>query len=292
MNAEFDKIESHNRQQLSALMDGDLPLDEARFLLRRMQHDGELNACWERWQLCGDVLRGQGLAPAPAGFAERVAQAIAAEAATASANPAGEQARRGRLIRWGGGALAASVALVALFLAREQTTAVEDPMPASPLVAAQESAVEPAQPAPVAPQPPAQPALAATEAMASVSAAGMAVASVPRRQDTTRGSATRTQQAARRTARERQSERAVANGTEPAMVAVAPAAAATATPFSAEHLATPNARPWPRSVMPGMASAGGALTAGFSSESPASGFYPFEPRLPTPELEAEPDNGP
>lgn len=292
MNAEFDKIESHNRQQLSALMDGDLPLDEARFLLRRMQHDGELNACWERWQLCGDVLRGQALAPAPAGFAERVAQAIAAEAATASADHAGEHIRRGRLIRWGGGALAASVALVALFLAREQTTAVEEPLPASPLVAAQESTVEPASLPPAVAPTPAQPAFAATEAMASVSAASMAVASVPRRQDTARGSATRTQQAARRTARERQSERAIANGTDPVMVAVAPAAATTGTPFSAEHLSAPNARPWPRSVLPGMASAGGALTAGFSSDSPASGFYPFEPRLPSPASETESDNGP
>ncbi|HWU69970.1 MAG TPA: RseA family anti-sigma factor, partial [Pseudoxanthomonas sp.] len=51
-----DKFELHYRLQLSALIDGDLSPDEARFLLRRLQHDGELNACWERWQLCGDVL--------------------------------------------------------------------------------------------------------------------------------------------------------------------------------------------------------------------------------------------
>ena len=69
----IDKLDTHHRQQLSALMDGELLADEARFLLRRLQHDHDLAGCWERWQLCGDVLRGHAQAPAPAGFAERVA---------------------------------------------------------------------------------------------------------------------------------------------------------------------------------------------------------------------------
>ncbi len=34
-----DKIDKHYFQQLSALVDGDLAPDQARFLLRRMQHD-------------------------------------------------------------------------------------------------------------------------------------------------------------------------------------------------------------------------------------------------------------
>ncbi|HEY9254277.1 MAG TPA: RseA family anti-sigma factor, partial [Stenotrophomonas sp.] len=67
-----DKFEVHYRQQLSALIDGELPADEARFLLRRLQHDEELSGCHERWQLCGDVLRGMASAPAPADFAARV----------------------------------------------------------------------------------------------------------------------------------------------------------------------------------------------------------------------------
>ena len=58
MTVELDKLDIHNRQQLSALMDGELSPDEARFLLRRLQHDEELGSTWERWQLCGDVLRG------------------------------------------------------------------------------------------------------------------------------------------------------------------------------------------------------------------------------------------
>ena len=37
-----DKLDTHYRQQLSALMDGGLAADEARFLMRRLQHDREL----------------------------------------------------------------------------------------------------------------------------------------------------------------------------------------------------------------------------------------------------------
>ncbi|HEY0332445.1 MAG TPA: RseA family anti-sigma factor, partial [Stenotrophomonas sp.] len=100
-----DKIERHYRQQLSALVDGQLPADEARFLLRRLQHDDELAGCQERWQLCGDVLRGMAAAPAPLDFVARVQRAVASEA-QAPAVPV--PARHGW--RWGSGAIAASVA--------------------------------------------------------------------------------------------------------------------------------------------------------------------------------------
>ncbi|WP_017170925.1 RseA family anti-sigma factor, partial [Xanthomonas phaseoli] len=76
-----DKFELHYRQQLSALVDGELSADESRFLLRRLAHDEELAGCHERWQLCGDVLRGAASAPAPLDFAARVRSAIAAEPA-------------------------------------------------------------------------------------------------------------------------------------------------------------------------------------------------------------------
>ena len=38
-----DKLDLHQRQQLSALVDGELAPDQARFLLRRLQHDAELS---------------------------------------------------------------------------------------------------------------------------------------------------------------------------------------------------------------------------------------------------------
>ena len=54
-------IHDHSREQLSALMDGALPADETRFLLRRLQHDAALSAHWGRWRVAGEAMRG--LAP-------------------------------------------------------------------------------------------------------------------------------------------------------------------------------------------------------------------------------------
>lgn len=275
-----DKMDLHYQQQLSALMDGDLPPDEARFLLRRLQHDTELSGRWERWQLCGDVLRGQVHAPAPAGFAERVAAAVAAPQTGAFA--AAEQAPaagRSRLRRWGGGALAASVAMVALFMVRQQ---VPDE---TPVVASAPSA----SPAAGAPAQEGGRMAAATQAtaQAAVTAAGVAVASVPRRQDSSArrsGSATRTQQAAsRNVAVARAPQRSagtVAAAAVPVVHAIAnaPASVAARDPFSNVQINPPAARPWPRAVLPQYPTGSGAFSAGYSSDSGARTFYPFEPQ--------------
>lgn len=277
----IDKLDIHHRQQLSALMDGDLPADEARFLLRRLQHDHELAGCWERWQLCGDVLRGQGRAPAPTGFAERVAQAIAAESSPATT--AAPQARpRNLLARWGGGALAASVALVALFMARQQSP--QDVPVSEGTQVASAQATSPA----LAPESPAAP---APDAEAYAAAAVVVAASVPRRQDSTRRSATRSQQAARSAQRVARADAPVrANGTTQgaSLDAVATTASgsmhAASNPFShrAQDAGAAASRPWPRSALSAYpSSANGSLTTGFSSDSAARAFYPFEPRLPS-----------
>ncbi|SDQ56384.1 anti sigma-E protein, RseA [Pseudoxanthomonas sp. CF385] len=275
----IDKLDIHHRQQLSALMDGELVADEARFLLRRLQHDQDLAGCWERWQLCGDVLRGQGRAPAPTGFAERVAKAVAAESVAA---PAAAHAATGRprnlLARWGGGALAASVALVALFMARQQ-----GPQPAP---AGEDTQVASAQAAPTV-APAQNPAAPAPDAEAYAAAAVVAAASLPRRQDNaTRRSATRNQQAARSAQRVARAEAPVrATGTLPVTggatnaLATAPLHAST-NPFShpSQDASAVPARPWPRSALSAYPSATGALTTGYSSESAGRTFYPFEPR--------------
>lgn len=259
-----DKFELHYRLQLSALIDGDLPPDEARFLLRRLQHDAELNACWERWQLCGDVLRGRAQAPAPAGFAERVIAAIAVET-QAVAVPVARPRRA--LAKWGGGALAASVALVALFMGRQQLPG--ENADAAPVVARQTPALAPAGTP------------AASDAVASASLAAAATASVPRQASRgNRGSATRNQQVARVANRAPRRERAA--GTQvpaPALVATAPA---PHDPFRPAQSATsePSARPWPRSVLQQYPSASGAFSASYGSERNAQAFYPFQPRLP------------
>lgn len=263
-----DKFELHYRLQLSALIDGDLSPDEARFLLRRLQHDGELNGCWERWQLCGDVLRGRALAPAPAGFAERVIAAIATETQTVAV-PAPSAARpRRTLAKWGGGALAASVALIALFVARQQVPEENTEVPA---VASQAPAVTPVE------------APAASDAVASASVAAVATASVPRKANRgNRGSATRNQQVARIANRAPQRERATgtqAPAPAPVLVASVPPAH---DPFRPTQVASePAARPWPRSVLQQYpSSASGAFNASYGNDRSAQAFYPFQPRLP------------
>lgn len=272
-----DKMEAHYRLQLSALIDGELTADEARFLLRRLQHDTELSARWDRWQVAGQALRGQAVALAPAGFSERVALAIAADASVGHvARVAGTTGRKPRhLFRWGGGALAASFALVALFISREQATEPGVDVPsASPAIAMQAPAAD-LEPVPVGiPEP----------AVTVVEPAPTLVASLPQRQDNTpRRSATRTRQAARM---------ASANAPQPvvasasAAITAAPVVATSQeavvnSPFSPRALdAEVPARPWPRAVLPEY-SGNGAFNAAQTTAQPAArNFYPFEPRLP------------
>jgi negative regulator of sigma E activity len=267
-----DKIDNHYFQQLSALMDGDLPPDQARFLLRRMQHDSELTGCWERWQLCGDALRGQARAPAPAGFADSIAAAIAIEPLRSATHSTAVRSR-GNLAKWGGGALAASVAAIALFVVRQQ---VPDETPAQPA-----TAVASQSPAGTSPASPAAPAL---QTAAAVTSASVAVASVPRRQNDARRSATRSQQIARNAAATRAlPDRAVvASSSLPVVHAIAgaPAASASRDPFSNVRVDAPAARPWPRSVLPQYSSGSGAFNADYSTDRAAQTFYPFEPSLP------------
>src|SRR5690606_20721604 len=131
-----DKLFLYHRQQLSAMLDGELSPDEARFMLRRLQHDTVLAAYWERWQVCGDVLRGQRNDLLPPDFARRVAHALAGDAADEAEQPLRRPGPR--LGRWGGGAaIAASVALLAVFATRQLPAPGDPPAlaDAPPLVA-------------------------------------------------------------------------------------------------------------------------------------------------------------
>lgn len=124
------------REQLSALVDGELPRDQVRFLLRRIDADTQLVQTWMRYQMAGDVLRRRGtpLSPLRDEFAEVVMRGI------------GEQ-RSGtglRLLRWaGGGAIAAAVAVFALVSTRPTT----DVVPAASLASVPAVAAAPAEPA-------------------------------------------------------------------------------------------------------------------------------------------------
>lgn len=126
-DAAIDRMAAMHREQLSALVDGELPSDQARFLIRRLEHDEELAGCHERWQLVGDALRGQLGAVAPVDFSARVSAAL-----DQAAVPAVAPRRRGSRYWLGGGALAAALAVMALVpvpvLRHGPDAAVESPV--------------------------------------------------------------------------------------------------------------------------------------------------------------------
>jgi negative regulator of sigma E activity len=259
-----------HREQLSAMMDGALSADEAKFLLRRMEHDDALADCWERWQFVGAALRGQADRVLPADFSRRVGRAIADDLAAVDDAPLAVAAHghaRGPLLRWGGGAaLAASVALAALIGTRmlsapdgrssaassTASTAVPTmtptPSTSTPIPAAVDAAPRPLEP-PVSD--------------VLIAEAGAAVALV----SGSRG--------------DRRSSRPRILAREQAISASAPSAAQMAAVASVapQNSAVANqaevaSKPWPRALVPGAAMHG--VTAGFEG---SSSLHRFQPQL-------------
>ncbi|MBX3725166.1 MAG: hypothetical protein KF823_04540 [Xanthomonadales bacterium] len=75
-------------EDLSALVDGELDRSRTAFLMRRLEHDTPLRACFGRYQLIGDCLRGRSGLPAYGDtLAARIAHAVAAEARPARPLP-------------------------------------------------------------------------------------------------------------------------------------------------------------------------------------------------------------
>ncbi|HEY4556450.1 MAG TPA: sigma-E factor negative regulatory protein, partial [Lysobacter sp.] len=66
-------------ENLSALHDGELHGDAARFALKRLGHDAEWQQACGRWQLMGDVLRGRATSAASDDLSARIASAVAVE---------------------------------------------------------------------------------------------------------------------------------------------------------------------------------------------------------------------
>ena len=71
------------REQMSALLDGELPQDQIGLLVRRMERDTELKRAFGSYVLIGETLRAPGGTTASHGFATRV-QAILADGDTAA----------------------------------------------------------------------------------------------------------------------------------------------------------------------------------------------------------------
>lgn len=273
-----DKVLDHTREQLSALFDGELALDEARFLERRLQHDASLAGCVSRWQAIGDAMRGQGMALAPAGFSERVAVAVAAEAAPPPAARHAAGLRRGWMP---GAALAASVALVAFFATRQSPVAT--PAGDAPAVQVAQASASDATATPGVPRVPAP---QAPDRQVAQLAAAVAVAEVPRRAAARRAPSSRNGQAQRAAATRTSRQSAIDAQPQFAVASAAPLPASVApeNPFAPAEAASHQAvvsRPWPRALL----SNAGTLTVGYGNLQPnplqveRDAFHPFRPRI-------------
>lgn len=118
--------EAH-RENLSALADGELAFDQVRFMLRRTENDAELRLSWSSYHVGRECLRGEFSGLAGGDFANRVMAALDAEHASRGGTR--------RWLRWSaGGAIAASVAAVALMVA--QPSGINDGAQETPRTAA------------------------------------------------------------------------------------------------------------------------------------------------------------
>ena len=252
-SATNDLTQLSSREQLSALMDGALPPDQTRFLLRRLQHDAPLAESWERWRLAGETMRG--LAPAqrlPADFALRVGAALRGEDAPAMRSGG---KRMPTWLRWGGGAaMAASLAVVAL-IARQPD--IEAPSASTPVQLA--ASPVPAVEAPVVPAPATQAPQGAGDAVQPLIAATAVVASVRPQRDRAAGQS-------------REAERLQAAVVRNDRAQLQAAVASNDLPIPQPDIVT---RPWPRSVLPQYAS--GGLAVGFGEHARgATAYNPFQ----------------
>lgn len=286
-----------DRENLCALFDGQLEGDAARFALKRLGHDVQWRETCGRWQLYGDVLRGQAGGVAGAGFAERVAAALAAEASASKARDAAApmsaaamaparrtgspSVRRGWI---GGAALAASVAVAALFVARPNDPAAEA-ADASRQVAAQTttapSSTVPLPVSPVTAPTAVTPGPTSPDAATAATLGSAALAVVERRNATTRS---QNQRRAQTRAQRHQDEAplmvASSGGAAAAVSAVAaaePVPGTRSNPFGPGHNESPVSRPWPRAVLPDYPATGGSLTASYGSSLNSPSFFPFGP---------------
>lgn len=105
--AEPGSAANSNREPVSALVDGELDADGAKFLLRRLADDEEMHRHWQRCHLVRACLQHE--FEGPVSLVGRVQGALATERAPEQAS------RLNTLMRFGlGGAIAASVAIFAV----------------------------------------------------------------------------------------------------------------------------------------------------------------------------------
>lgn len=126
--------EQERSSQLSALFDGELPQQQAEMVIRRALKDPATRTAWERYALIGACLRSEPVCATPS-VADRVQARLAAErelnvttlpvrgrSSAASTGTRFSMFGRGAL----GGAIAAGVAVMAVFMVRDMAPATGD----------------------------------------------------------------------------------------------------------------------------------------------------------------------
>ncbi|AXK72307.1 hypothetical protein DWG18_08435 [Lysobacter sp. TY2-98] len=263
--------DTHDRESLSALHDGELAGEARLFALRRLSHDAGWKDDCGRWQLIGDAMRRQAPIAAPAGLAARVRDAVAAEASALAPVPTvatvATPTPRRPVRMWVGGALAASLALVAVVATRAPQPS---PAPSAPAVAVMPApaAAQPAVPTPIAPSAEIPAVASTTTPTADAIPASRQVAAVDRPQP--RATAVRPARRTESVARDEVAAPSTVAAFTPPDVA---------NPFHVSANDALASRPWPRAS----AGSNAALTASYGAVADALGdspsFYPFEPRV-------------
>lgn len=131
------KLSEELRESISALIDGELGTTESAFLLKRMGHDEQVHAQWQRYQCIGEALRGQASAFDADNFSAKLLAQIEAQSLQYKAPSPGNQVEKRTLLRWlGGAAIAATVSWTALLMTREEITTKPALAEAQPLTLA------------------------------------------------------------------------------------------------------------------------------------------------------------
>ena len=110
MNVDRDPVS----EKLSALMDNELSVSDARILLGKMANDSNASQKWRRYNLAREAMLQKNVLLTDAGFAERVAKLIQDEPVAFSPR-AKSEVRLEKIFTY---AIAASLALAAVLVAR------------------------------------------------------------------------------------------------------------------------------------------------------------------------------
>jgi len=131
-------MSDHQREHLSALVDGEIEESLLRPTVSALESNQELAGAWERYHVIGQAIRGEAVRPEFSKVAANVRSRIAAEPVPmASKSPRGRG--RSRLGPFVGAALAASAAFLAVFAVPQ----LFDPRPAPPAPAAAVALADP-----------------------------------------------------------------------------------------------------------------------------------------------------